>query len=170
MVRTMRRITRTLAFNGGVLIALPILQLWYVSMIVRGVPNVLEIGVFTFVAVLTRVALSYWHVQVIRPAGASSSFRLVLQLARHWKLDQGQRSARVQPAEDSDQSTLTSVSSIKNFNFSIEMPPLEGCLEELSAVYRPSDASVEPYEMSTSFILSTLTSPNEVVALSTKAV
>jgi hypothetical protein len=139
-------------------------------MIVRGIPNVLEYGVFTFVAVLTRVLLSYWHVQVIRPAGASSSFHLVLQLALYWKLDQGQRAARVRPAEDSVSSTLTSVSSVKYFDFSIEMPSLGGCLEELSVVYRPLDARVEPYEISTSFggPLSALKTHNEVVALSTR--
>jgi hypothetical protein len=155
MDRKMRCITRTLAFNGGVLVTFPILQLWFVSMVARGVPNVLEYGVFTFVAVLTRVLLSYWHVQVIRPADASSSFRFVLQLARHWKLGRGRRAARVQPAEyivsSIPESTLTSVSSFENFDFSIEIPTSGGCLEELSAVCSSPDSRAAPYEMSKSF-------------------
>ena len=70
-VRLIARVAFVLAMNGAVLLGSTAGMLWLLTMVIRGIPNPGEYVANTFFLFGCRVAISYWHVQAIRPAGLS---------------------------------------------------------------------------------------------------
>ena len=80
LTRNIRHIAMVLLINSAVLIWICLSVIYFSSMVARGLNNSTEVGIYAFNAVLARVSLSYWHIQIVRPASSSSSFEFVCKM------------------------------------------------------------------------------------------
>jgi len=138
-------VIKVLGMNGACLIILFAVNLWFISIVRRGVPTTMEYGVFTVCSALSRVATSYWHCQVIRPSMGPTSTHFAFNLLRGFfpsrvlaRVGCLFNRNRVEPSSDFD--TITSTSPVQVHSFSINLPPQGGCLEELSTPMPPVEA------------------------------
>ena len=74
--RGLTRVMVTLAANGVILVIFFLIALWFVSWTLResSPSGAMELVLLDFVSMFARLALSYWHIQVIRPSQGAPSY------------------------------------------------------------------------------------------------